>query len=452
MIIIPNKTSALSLETVMTEATSAPPRLLVADQVTGGVRLLDLPDGRERGLVEGRHLAEHAGFLALPGDRTAFVDDLAGELVVLDPYGPDAGRPLVEATVPVAIPAEHLAADPTGRLLAVTTGLGRNGEPWSDLLTAVDLAAPGGPRAVRVRTDAGEPGVTVLGPSAPAHSTEPTDVDTGRASGDALVVLRHREPGSLTVHRHTELMAAAPACPPAVPAADLPLADDDGHGDAHDPLTGRVFAAAGSGVHRARRAGGSLVREEPLPWGGPGRGYYLRLDPARRVLWSCVRGGPADPGRWPEWSNDAWWHGLDSGAVGRLPLGPGLVFRLAVAARHVAYARVHPDGDELVLIATDSTTPRVTARLPLPAMDGAPRPGGTPWDGVQRRAIAASPGSPLVAVTRGGHGEIHLVDADSASAPNAPVTTLSVPTPLNDGGHLALVTPGSCAHGDPVGR
>jgi hypothetical protein len=123
-----------------------------------------------------------------------------------------------------------------------------------------------------------------------------------------------------------------------------------------------------------------------------------------------------------------------------------------VAARHVAYARVHPDGDELVLIATDSGTPRVTARLPLPAMDGAPRPGGTPWDGVQRRAIAASPGSPLVAVTRGGHGEIHLVDADWASVPNAPVTTLSVPTPLNDGGHLALVTPGSGAHGDTVGR
>lgn len=457
----------------MTEATSAPPRLLVADQVAGSVRLLDLPDGRERGLVEGRHLAEHAGFLALPGDRTAFVDDLAGELVVLDPYGPDAGRPLVEATVPVAIPAEHLAADPSGRLLAVTTGLGHNWQPWSDVLTAVDLAAPGGPRAVRVRTDAGEPGVTVLGPSAPtgpadgpnagaptgpsalAHPTGSADsaAPTGPlGDADALVVLRHRHPGSLTAYRHAELMAAAPACPPAVPAAALPLTDDDGHGDAHDPLTGRVFAAAGSGVHRARRAGGSLVREEPLPWGGPGRGYYLRLDPARRVLWSCVRGGPADPGRWPEWSNHAWWHGLDSGTVGRLPLGPGLVFRLAVAARHVAYARVHPDGEELVLIATDSDTPRITARLPLPAMDGAPRPGGTPWDGVQRRAIAASPGSSLVAVTRGGHGEIHLVDADSASNPNAPVTTLSVPTPLNDGGHLALVSPGSGAHGDPVGR
>lgn len=417
----------------MPPATTPPPRLLVADQVAGSIRVLDLPDGREAGRAEGRHLAEHAGFLALPGSRTAFVDDLAGELVVLDPYGPEAGRPLVEATAPVAIPAEHLAADPGGRLLAVTTGLGRNWDAWSDLLTAVDLAAPGGPRSVRVRTRMGEPGVTVFG--------------AGDRS-DALVVLRHREPGSLTAYRHADLMAAAPACPPAEPVHELPLPDDDGHGDAQDPLTGRLFAAASSGVHRARREGTALVPEEPLPWAGEGRGYYLRLDPVRRTLWSCVRGGPTDAARWPEWTNDAWWHQLDSGRTGRLPLGPGLVFRLAVAARHVAYARVHPDGDELVLIAVDSGTPRITARLPLPAMDGAPRPGRTPWDGVQRRAIAASPGSPFVAVTRGGHGEIHLVDADAA----AHVTTLSVPSPLNDGGHLALISPGDGAHGDPIGR
>ncbi|MBT2364196.1 hypothetical protein J7E88_02325 [Streptomyces sp. ISL-10] len=149
---------------------------------------------------------------------------------------------------------------------------------------------------------------------------------------------------------------------------------------------------------------------------------------------------------------DAWWHGLASGTTGRLPLGPGLVFQPAVAARQVAFARVRPRGDELILTATDSGEPWIGARVPLPAMDGAPRSGGTPWDGVQRRAIAASPGSPLVAVTRGGHGEIHLVDADAASAASVPVRTLSVPTPLNDGGHLAPGRPGDAAHGDPVGR
>ncbi|MHC0430356.1 hypothetical protein ACX6XY_09210 [Streptomyces sp. O3] len=408
---------------------SAPPpcRLLVADQVAGAVHLLSLPNGRTTARLEGRHLAEHAGFLALPGDRAAFVDDRAGELVVLAPFADEPEEP-VESVTAVAVPAEHLAGDPGGRRLAVSTGLGRNWEAWSDLLTVVDLAASGGPSAVRVRTRTGEPGVTVLG------------------ADDPRVVLRHREPGALAAYRHSELLAAAPACPPVAPYATLPL-PGDGHGDAQDPLHGRLFAATGDGVHRARiTPDGALVAEEPLGWGGPGRGYYLRLDPVRRTLWSCVRGGPPAPDAWPDWTNHAWWHRLDSGRTGRLDLGPGLVFRLAVAARRVAYARVHPDGDELILL--DAADPAVTARIPLPAMDGAPKPGGTPWDGVQRRAIAASPGGPLVAVTRGGHGEICLVNSEHLDEQEV----LTVPTPLDEGGHLALMVRGDGAHGDPVGR
>ncbi|MFD7324895.1 hypothetical protein ACFV9D_28055 [Streptomyces sp. NPDC059875] len=432
-------------------AVSLPPRLLVADQVAGSVRVLDLPSGEERAVLEGRHLAEHAGFLALPGGRVAFVDDLAGELVVLDPYGPEAGRPLVETTAPVASPAEHLAADATGRLLAVTTGLGRNWEPWSDLLTVIDLR-PGRPRSVRIRTRVGEPGVALLDepgdPRVGAPGIAPLDEPGATQPGDEdpLVVLRHREPGTLTAYTWDTLLGAPPACPPVDPAHELPLPDHDGHGDALDPHSGRLFAAAGSGVHRARREGSRLVVEEPLDWAGPGRGYYLRLDPVRRTLWSCVRGGPADPGRWPEWTNDAWFHHLGSGRTGRVPLGPGLVFRLAVTATHVAYARVHPDGDELILLDPSGSAPRIAARRPLPPMDGAPRPGGTPWDGVQRRAIAASPGVEYTAVSRGGHGEVHLFEGTRELA------VLKVPTPLDDGGHLALIAPGDGAQADRIGR
>ncbi|MFM9368524.1 hypothetical protein [Streptomyces sp. Da 82-17] len=425
-------------------AAASEQRLLVADQVAGVVHVLDLPDGRVRGRLRGRHLAEHAGFLALPGDRTAFVDDRAGELVVLAPFADadadadsdtDADAPggLVEARAAVAVPGEHLAADPSGRRLAVTSGLGRNWEPWSDLLTVVDLGAEGGPDAVRVRARVGEPGVTVVG------------------ADDPLVVLRHREPGALAAYRHSALLTSPPACPPARPDAELPL-PDDGHGDAHDPVHGRVFAATGEGVHRARVVDGGLTAEDPLPWGVEGRGYYLRLDPVRRTLWSCVRGGPPAPEAWPEWTNHAWWHPLDGshrGAEhggGSVELGPGLVFRLAVAAHRVAFARVHPDGDELVLL--DAERPRVVARVPLPPMAGAPRRGGTPWDGVQRRAIAASPGGPLIAVSRGGHGEVLLVDSEQPDVRRE----LTVPTPLDEGGHMALMVRGDGAHGDPVGR
>ncbi|MFD5710441.1 hypothetical protein ACFWHW_08605 [Streptomyces pharetrae] len=394
------------------------PLLLVSDHVEGCVHLVTVPDGTEAGRLPGRHLSEHAGFLTLPEGRVACVDDRRGELLVLDPYG----RRPVAAAIPVAVPAEHLATDPSGRWVAVTTGLGKNTAPWSDLLTVVDLATG---QTTRVRTRVGEPGVTVLG------------------SGEPLVVLRHREPGALAVHPLADLLAAPPGCPSVTPAACLPL-PDDGHGDAQDPRHARVFAATGEGVHRARRDGDSLVPEPPIPWDAPARGWYLRLDPRRRALWSTLRGGPPDPLRWPEWTNQAWRHDLDTHTTTRTGLGPGLVFRLALARAHTAFARIHPDGDELILLDTDGTTRRVA----LPAMDGAPRRGSTPWEGVQRRAVAASPDTDWVAVTRGGHGEVHLVDAATATEANR----LRLDTPLHHGGHATLLPqPGGTAR-DLVGR
>ncbi|WP_282699843.1 hypothetical protein [Streptomyces sp. CC219B] len=398
--------------------TAARALLLVSDHMAGSLHVLTVPDGIEAGRLTGRHLSEHAGFLALPGGRAACVDDRRGELLVLDPFGDE----LVETAIPVAVPAEHLACDPSGRWVAVTTGLGENGEPWSDLLTVADLTTG---EAVRVRTRVGEPGVTVLG------------------HGDPLVVLRHREPGTLAVHRFADLLAASHGCPAVTPHARFPL-PDDGHGDAQDPYCAHVFAATGGGVHRMRRDGDTLVPERTIPWDSPARGWYLRLDPRRRALWSTLRGGPADPLRWPEWTNQAWRHDLGTNRTTLTELGPGLVFRLALTRHHTAFTRIHPDGDELILLDAADTAHHV----PLPAMDGAPRRGGTPWEGVQRRAVAASPGSDWVAVTRGGHGEVHVFDAPTGSE----AARLKLDTPLDHGGHAMLRTRTDGAEGDPVGR
>ncbi|MER6609592.1 hypothetical protein ABT282_27660 [Streptomyces sp. NPDC000927] len=392
--------------------------LLVSDHVDGSVYVLTVPDGTVTGRLTGRHLSEHAGFLALPGGRVACVDDRRGELLVLDPFGDE----LVELAVPVAVPAEHLACDPTGRRLAVTTGLGENTEPWSDLMTVVDLATG---EAARVRTRVGEPGVTVLG------------------DGDPLVTLRHREPGALAIHRFADLLAAPPGCPVVTPHALLPL-PDDGHGDAQDPESGQVFAATSEGVHSFRRKEDTLVAESLIPWESPARGWYLRLDTRQRALWTTLRGGAPDALRWPDWTNQAWRHDLETGHTLLTELGPGLVFRLALARNHTAFTRIHPDGDELVLLDADDTLRRV----PLPAMDKAPRRGGTPWEGVERRAVAATPGSGWVAVTRGGHGEVHLVDAETGHE----ATRLRLSTPLHHGGHVMLLSRNDGADGDPVGR
>ncbi|MFJ8187860.1 hypothetical protein [Streptomyces sp. NPDC096105] len=397
---------------------TATPVLLVSDHVAGAVHLLTVPDGVLTGRLTGRHLSEHAGFLALPGGRVACVDDRRGELLVLDPFA----EKLVERTVPVAVPAEHLACDPSGRRLAVTTGLGKNSEPWSDLLTVLDLVTG---EAARVRTRVGEPGVTVLGGT------------------DPLVVLRHREPGALAVHRFADLLTAPPGCPPVTPHASLPL-PDDGHGDAQAPGSEHVFAATGQGVHQARREGDALTAEAVIPWRSPARGWYLRLDTRRQALWTTLRGGAPNPLRWPEWTNQAWHHDLGTGRTLLTELGPGLVFRLALARHHTAFTRVHPDGDELILLGADD----VVRRCPLPAMDGAPRRGGTPWEGVQRRAVAASPGSDWIAVTRGGHGEVHIVDAETGHE----AARLRLSTPLHHGGHMTLRVRNDGADGDPVGR
>ncbi len=397
---------------------AATPVLLVSDHVAGAVHLLTVPDGAVAGRLTGRHLSEHAGFLALPEGRVACVDDRRGELLVLDPFA----EQLVERAVPVAVPAEHLACDPSGRRLAVTTGLGKSSEPWSDLLTVIDLDTG---EAARVRTRAGEPGVTVLG------------------GGDPLVVLRHREPGALAVHRFADLLGAPPGCPRAVPHAVLAL-PDDGHGDAYVPGPEHVFAATSQGVHRARRTGDALTAEAVVPWGSSARGWYLRFDTRRQALWTTLRGGDPDPLRWPEWSNQAWRHELGTGRTLLTELGPGLVFRLALARRHTAFSRIHPDGDELILLDVDGAA----RRFPLPGMEGAPRRGGTPWEGVQRRAVAASPGCDWIAVTRGGHGEVHIVDAETGQEAARP----RLSTPLHHGGHLALRVRNDGAEGDPVGR
>ncbi|MEV5409828.1 hypothetical protein AB0K60_13435 [Thermopolyspora sp. NPDC052614] len=438
-----------------------PLRLVAADHVAGVVYVLEPRTGRLLTRLDGCHLAEHAGFLHLSGGRLAFVDDLAGELIVLDPFAAGTGDP-VAARAPVAVPAEHLAADPGGRYVVVTSGCGRSWEPWSDLLTVVDLypRADAGdaarPRSIRVRTRVGEPGVTVLPglpglpglPDLPVLPGLPGRADPADAD-DLLVLLRHRMPGALDAHRLSHLLDAPPGCPTVEPLARLPL-PDDGHGDAADPTTRRVFAATGAGVHRARLSGSDLIAERPLSWDIPGsaggRGYYLRFDPARRILWSTVRGGPAEPGEWPLWTNDAWWHRLDDTATGRIPLGSGLVFRLAFCDGRVVFTRVHPDGDELIVV--DADAPAVLTRMPLPPMDGAPRKGATPWDGVQRRAVAGSPAAPLVAITQGGHGQIHLLDVASGSD----LRTLDLPTPFDEGGRLTMIGMDDGSAADAVGR
>lgn len=396
------------------------PTIVLADHRAGRWSTSS-PDG-EAGPWRSATLAEHAGVLTLPagspGDaRAVFADDALGTLVVLDGAGQSR-------RVPVAIPAEHLACDPTGRYVVVTTGLGASWDPWSDLVTVVDLADASGTTAVRVRVRTGEPGVVIV-----------PDV----ATGAPMVVLRHREPGEAEVIALPDLLRAGPHCP-VVRGECLKLAGDLGHGDAADHRSGIVHLSTEAGIERLRVVAGRPERLETWPWPVPGRAYFLRFDPTLGIV-GAVRGDDPSTGsghrseaeQWHTWTNHVVRWNLD-GAAEVTRTGDGLVFRPDLTGGTVAWTIVHPDGDRLVMLGGGRI-----GEVELPSMSAAPRPGVAPWDPVgdrpaQRRALALVSGD-LAAVTRGGDGELHLVRRSGIES------TTDLGSAFDEGGHLGVIRP-----------
>ncbi|MFB4354279.1 hypothetical protein RAC69_14095 [Microbacterium sp. LS_15] len=395
--------------------------LLAADHRAGTV--FAITPGSRRVAAPHAWLAEHAGALRLPtGDHGdwAFADDRGGALVV-------AGREGIRR-IPIAIPAEHLAAAPDGRHIVVTPGLGENAEAWNDVVTVVDLADDS---SVRFRTRVGEPGVVVV---------------PDRVTGEPTIVLRHREPGAIEAVRLTDALSLGAH----VPVLRGTLCDDladDGHGDVVDHGSGVLAVATGRGLERFAVDDGVPVALGVLPWPVEGRAFFLRRAADTGHATGVLRGGSADPSRWPEWTNAFAEIDLHTGASRSVPLPPGLVFRFALAAGIAAAAVIHPDGDALVVVDRDRA--RVARTVPLPPLTSPPQPGRMPWDAVdgrpaQRRAVAIDPATGVIAVTAGGDAAIHLIDGDR-------VETIEMPTPMDEGGHL-LWPGGSGAFTDPVGR
>lgn len=399
--------------------------LLLADHRAGWWRAIPVPDlGRTLPPAHSATLAEHAGVLRLPAGapaRAVLADDAQGTLVALHANGTVAG-------IPAAIPAEHLACDASGRFVACSTGLGASWEPWSDLVTVADLVRG---TAFRFRLSrAGEPGIAISG---------------GADGAEPVLLLRHREPGAVEAIPLAQAQLAGPHCP-RVEGTVLSLTGHHGHGDAFDRTSGVLHCATETGIERILVDGSQLRRLDTWPWPVGGRAYFLRLDPVGRTLVAALRGGPADPARWHEWHNHVAVWSLEEGSVEVAPTGDGLVFRPDTLAGDVAWTVVHPDGDQLCRRGSDGTV----VATPLPAMSAAPRPGATPWDPVdgrpaQRRAVALLDPH-RTAVTRGGHGELHVVDRGTL------VTTVDVGTPLDEGGHLCLLPTVPDALVDGIGR
>lgn len=354
------------------------------------------------------HAAEHAGILSLGGTLGghAFADDLRGELIVV--------RQGVAATVPVATPVEHIASDPSGRYVVATTGLGANSEPWSDVVTVVDLDTN---TSRRFRSRIGEPGAGLV---------------RDRVTGEPFIVLRHRSPGAIEALPLAAALRVGPHVP-VLRGARTEVADD-GHGDVADARTGIFATATSRGLERFAVEAGVPVPLGIVPWPVPGRAFYLRLDSEAGKALGVVRGGPANPIAWTEWTNHFVEIDLSTGRTVHASLPPGLAFRFALARNRAAVATIHPDGDQLTIFERQRPQLRIHRQLSLPDMSAPPIPGRLPWDPVgnapaQRRAVALAPAGDTVAVTRGGDGELHLI-ADRS------FETVTVPTPVDEGGLL----------------
>ena len=384
-------------------------------------------------VAEDSVLAEHAGMLQLPDHRIAYLDDAAGELRIL--AHADSGRLYLKHRVSVAIPGEHLAVSPDGAWVGVGTGFGAEFSATTDQITLVHLYPQGddAPRGYRVRTRPGEHGI--------ALSTEG-------------LWLRHREPGAVQYIPFTEIIQAGPHVPQVHGVSDTRVGNA-AHGEAFDPQTETFYTATENGlesfrVRTAENGAAEILPQPKIDWaaGGGARAFFLRCRPAYRQLATTLRAGGENPRQWHNWPNWVFTCDLDTGTVATADVGPGLVFRCAQTPTALAVTRVHPDGDELVVF--NSSDLSLRGRWALPGMDRAPRPGHEPWDDADRRAIAAHPNREEVAVSRGGHGQVHLIDV---SRPGTELKTVQFPSPLRDGGHLGWFDDQSPAREfDTVGR
>ncbi|STD04094.1 Uncharacterised protein [Dermatophilus congolensis] len=396
--------------------------IVVADQKAGLIHLYDPTSNTWSTPLEDTVLAEHAGLLHLPDGRIAFADDANGELVLLDPATPEN-----PTRIAIAIPGEHIATDPHGHYIGVSTGLGASFTPSSDQLTLIDLTTPR-PRARRVRTRSGEPGITLT---------------------DTAAILRHREPGALQRLTYTEITDAGPHVPQVTGTTTEDI-DSTGHGDAHDTTTHTIYTATARGLETHNDT--TLAPGPIHPWGdpatNPGRAYFLRHCPHRRIIAAVCRHGGDNPRAWHTWTNNLWILDLDTGTTRTTDLGPGLVFRFALTPTALVASRIHPDGDELTAHTLTDLTLR--GRWELPPLEHGPKPGREPWDAADRRATAADPTGETAIVTRGGHGQIHIIDT---SSPENPITTCTAPSALRDGGHLGWFDDAIAPqHRDRVGR
>lgn len=412
------------LELLPTATTSSTQlRLIVADPAAGGLTVYSVPDWAMAAEFPDLTFADHPGYVVLPDGRVLFTT-LENELIVLDAA---SATPSVLGSVTLPGTAIHLAVDPNLEFVALSTMHDELSGVGEDTLTLIDLASLA---TSHIHLTTGEPGVLV---------------------GDGVVL-----------HRDGDVAGRLEAFPVANFATEDAKATSSvdigayGHGEA--VVNGHAYVLTDDGVDIVHIEGDQLEHEAVVPWNVAGReggrGYYLRAD-AHGNLWSYLRivANPEDDAaweNWQDWQNDGYLINTTAESAQRFELGAGLVYRMALSSRYALYSRLHPDGDEAILVDADpnsATFAQIVARVPLPAASDAPVAGVAPWEAAGQRMTGITPDGAWGFVSGGGDGVVHVID----TAAQQIVGQIATPTTLDGGGYLLVVQPGQPLI-DNVGR
>ncbi len=407
----------------ITATTIPATRLIVADPTAGGLYVYSVPDWTPVAEFPDLTLADHPGYIVLTDGRVLFTTP-DNELIVLDVT---SAAPSVVGRVTLPGTAIHLAVDPNQAFAVISTLHDDEAGTGEDTLTQVDLTSFA---LSKIALTTGEPGVLV-GEGVVLHRDGDAVGRLEAFSVDSFAT------GNTTASSYVDIGAY-------------------GHGEAI--VNGHAYIATDDGLDIVQIAGDQLAHEAVLPGNTAGReggrGYYMRAD-AHGNLWSYLRivaNPEADASwlNWQDWANDGYLIDTKAETVQRFELGAGLVYRQALSSNYALYSRIHPDGDEAILVDADpnsATFAQILARIPLPATSDAPVAGVDPWTSTGQRITGITADGAWGFVTGGGDGVVHVIDTVAQTI----VGQIDVPSPLTGGGYLLLVQPGQPVV-DTVGR
>lgn len=378
--------------------------LFVADPAAQALYAYALPDLALTATLDGVAMNTHAGFLPLPDGRLLLIDDAADDLLAVRRTA-DALEVVGRVDVPEDV--THLAVDP-GLTYAIVGAVSDTAA-----LTLVDLTAY---TATSLPVEAGEAGVMI---------------------GDDPLTVYHRNDAALQVEAYpvNAFLAGDTTPSSAVPTGAF------GHGEAIDHARGRLYLATDDGVDVVGVSADGLQYETTWPWAASGReggrAYFARLTPDGSHFITYIANRAGEETAWGEWSNDLYLVDLETDAVTRSELAPGVVFRFALADNLALFFALTPAGDQAILVDADpasATFGQTLTTIPLAPLSNGPQAGQSPWE-AESRIAALTPDGATGFVSHGGDGVISVIDTQAGVVSQQ----LAVPTSLAGGGYMIAV-------------